>query len=485
MGVFGFFSYTSTQTNVVEKPSAGQSTTVSTTTVNTAHAQALSTEKVASKSIPIVEGTSTTTSKPPISSKPGLSAYVSDKPSTNMPKVAPRRFSLRPFSFSSKSSSDTKPALSASHEQEKRVKAGQDYEKRSQKVQASKSDKVALQSALAIRSLIVGPTSTAASKTTPVTAKPQLNALKTQLMQPKSANKLIMHLRTLPAHDEIPTGHELRPKGPIHAVCLEHTDEEEHQLHFAKLGKEDIARDISAENITFQGVTSAPLEQLTALFNEMHVVDLVSSPDFGLGQPGNGKGILAGAVPTAKTVIDGFTKITPELMALGYATGKAVTPDHSGMHPPTDRISILTYWWGLELCLPPPTLLHLAKAQSVSGSLMNFLSALAIVNNGVREILPFIRYISQYVDFEFSAIKAQDKGHGVVCAATWIMPAALVPRPWDFPLLAEPPTSRGEDSPQTTPDLVSTPASLLGIAAQSPVPPSPAKSPAVPIKTSV
>lgn len=50
---------------------------------------------------------------------------------------------------------------------------------------------------------------------------------------------------------------------------------------------------------------------------------------------------------------------------------------------------------------------------------MNFLSALAIVNNGVREILPFIRYISQYVDFEFSAIKAQDKGHGVVCAATW------------------------------------------------------------------
>ena len=50
---------------------------------------------------------------------------------------------------------------------------------------------------------------------------------------------------------------------------------------------------------------------------------------------------------------------------------------------------------------------------------MNFLSALALVNNGVREVLPFIRYISQYVDFEFSAIRAQDKGHGVVCAATW------------------------------------------------------------------
>jgi hypothetical protein len=64
------------------------------------------------------------------------------------------------------------------------------------------------------------------------------------------------------------------------------------------------------------------------------------------------------------------------------------------------------------------------------------------VNNGVREILPFIRYIAQFIDFEFNAIKGQDKGDGVVCAATWylffsfkgssvsstsrIMPAALV-----------------------------------------------------------
>ena len=50
---------------------------------------------------------------------------------------------------------------------------------------------------------------------------------------------------------------------------------------------------------------------------------------------------------------------------------------------------------------------------------MNFLTALALIDNGVREILPFIRYISQYVEFEFDAIKGQDKGEGVVCAATW------------------------------------------------------------------
>ena len=50
---------------------------------------------------------------------------------------------------------------------------------------------------------------------------------------------------------------------------------------------------------------------------------------------------------------------------------------------------------------------------------MNFLSALALIDNDVREILPFIRYISQYVDFEFNAIRGQDKGKVVVCAATW------------------------------------------------------------------
>jgi hypothetical protein len=93
---------------------------------------------------------------------------------------------------------------------------------------------------------------------------------------------------------------------------------------------------------------------------------------------------------------------------------------------------VLTYWWGLELVLPPPTITYLDNVQSISNAVVNFLSALALINNGVREILPFIRYIAQFVEFEFNTIRKQDKGQGVVCAATWIMPAAMVPRPWDF-----------------------------------------------------
>ena len=59
------------------------------------------------------------------------------------------------------------------------------------------------------------------------------------------------------------------------------------------------------------------------------------------------------------------------------------------------------------------------RAQSISRTVVNFLTAMATVNNGVREILPFVRYISQFLEFEFNTIKGQDKGLGVVCAATW------------------------------------------------------------------
>jgi len=79
---------------------------------------------------------------------------------------------------------------------------------------------------------------------------------------------------------------------------------------------------------------------------------------------------------------------------------------------------------------------------------LNLLTAISLFNNGVREILPFIRYISQYLDFQWNAIRATDKGSGVVCAATWVCPAALVPRPWDFP---DPPPGQAVVLPKSQP----------------------------------
>jgi hypothetical protein len=101
--------------------------------------------------------------------------------------------------------------------------------------------------------------------------------------------------------------------------------------------------------------------------------------------------------------------------------------------------------------------------------MINLLTALSTMNGGVREILPFVRYISQFIDFEFNAIQSQNRGQGVVCAATWyvslltrkclvdvvasiirIMPAAMVPRPWDF---ASPQLTKGSaDKPAGSTD---------------------------------
>jgi hypothetical protein len=264
-------------------------------------------------------------------------------------KVEPKRprFAFRSFGLSAREA-DRKPALSAIQEQEKRGHAAEVSAKRVQKVQVSKSEKRAKKSALQLRALIVGPTTSVAPKMTPAIAKPQLSKLKSQLMQPKTANKLIAQLRALPASGQPSIDHTCQR--PIHAVCLAHTDAEEDQLHFAKLRPAE--GQVSAQGIDVPGVISAPLDSLADMFNEMRVIDLLTSPDFGLGQPGDGKGILAGAVPTAETVLQGVKQITPQLMALGYATGKVITPDHSGKRLRTGNPAHLPYIYLLPRYIP-------------------------------------------------------------------------------------------------------------------------------------
>ncbi|KAJ7703206.1 hypothetical protein B0H17DRAFT_1042255 [Mycena rosella] len=357
---------------------------------------------------------------------PPATAVRQSEESTKPPVTRARRLTFRTFAPAPKH----KPILSEGQEHEKKASAANAFAKRLAKPLSSNSDKRAKESALILRTLIVGPASNdyATPALTKAVARPQLSKVKSQLMQPNSANRVIAQLRALPVMDETVNGQGTNksPSTPIHAVCLAYPDAEEHRLHFAKLTPEEHDESIVTASVTVPNVASASLDKLTSMFREMRIVDLIMAPDLGLGQPGDGDGLLAGAVPTAETIITGIEQITPQLMALGYATGKAILPDHKGVHPPTDRMSVLTYWWGLEIVLPPPTLEYLANTQSISGTLVNFLTALSLINNGVREILPFVRYISQFVDFEFSVIKKQNRGQGVVCASTWIMPAALV-----------------------------------------------------------
>jgi hypothetical protein len=168
-----------------------------------------------------------------------------------------------------------------------------------------------------------------------VVSKPELKKVKAQLMSPKSANKVIAQLRALPVTDE----KDPLPRGPIHAVCLEYTETEAERCHFANLevlesGSGDDANasagPASADTTGSPNVANASVIALTKMFGNMRLVSLVKTPDLGLGRPGDGDGLLAGAMPTAETVINGFKQITPQLMALGFATGRTIVVDHKG-----------------------------------------------------------------------------------------------------------------------------------------------------------
>lgn len=253
----------------------------------------------------------------------------SDHPPDPVKRSPTRGFSFRALAFAS-NRDEVKPALSTVQEHEKKAKASSAFFRRKAKV--SKSDKRAKQDALIVRSLIVGPSSISPASSAPTAApsKPSFNKVKSQLTQPKAANKLIAQLRALPAAEGNTDLLHGKPIGPIHAVCLDTTDADAEKRHFSILSEGLSAQEVAAAT-SIASVATASIEKLSNMFKDMHIINLIMEPDLGLGQPGDGNGLLSGAVPTAETIISGIEQITPQLMALGFATGKAVFPDHAGL----------------------------------------------------------------------------------------------------------------------------------------------------------
>jgi len=160
----------------------------------------------------------------------------------------------------------------------------------------------------------------------------------------------------------------------------------------------------------------------------MSSFDLATSPQL----------TIATEVASTSGAFDALADLSSAALAPSLA-GTADDPS-SAVGFPIDRLSFVVHWWGYEVLLPPLAMAHLSTAQSVSSAFLSFLQTMAMGAN-LPELLPFIKYISTWVELEFRAIRDQDTrgGHkGVVLAATWVMPMALVPRPWDYPVGTQP-----------------------------------------------
>ena len=290
-----------------------------------------------------VQPTEETSSTTPSSDPQQPTSATSTKPATlNEPEPRLRKTSVRSSLFLLRLSTDyqRKPMSDPAHVQQKKHGVGFDLKRTifSRSGSRSKSERRAKESAEIVRALIIGPNSISpASKKPRALSKVQLDKVKSELAKPKAANKVISQLRNLdlvtdasvplPVTD-IPS--ELyaagRRRGPIHAVCLDKTDEDAEKQHFAQL-KPGVPSE--TVNLFAGSVVTANVDNINSILGNLHIVDLVGT-DFGFGQPTTGQGIIAGAIPTAETVLTGIKLITPQLMSLGYITGQTLFPDHKG-----------------------------------------------------------------------------------------------------------------------------------------------------------
>ncbi|KAF9438988.1 hypothetical protein BGZ76_001883 [Entomortierella beljakovae] len=99
--------------------------------------------------------------------------------------------------------------------------------------------------------------------------------------------------------------------------------------------------------------------------------------------------------------------------------------------PPTHMISACTFWWGYEIYVPHKCMLTIERVTNTGQAFFNILSGAIVAIPGMTVLGPIAKIISAWVGYQWSVIKADDLGKGVVISATWILPVALASKPWD------------------------------------------------------
>ncbi|ORY66960.1 hypothetical protein BCR35DRAFT_334514 [Leucosporidium creatinivorum] len=112
-------------------------------------------------------------------------------------------------------------------------------------------------------------------------------------------------------------------------------------------------------------------------------------------------------------------------------------------YPPKDKLSLLVAWWGYQVFLPEAVMKQIgSELEPYVDGLSALSAALAFIASQAPKLLllvpggallssiglPIIAALSSACTFSWKYLKSKDKGEGIILAATWLIPVAVVPR---------------------------------------------------------
>ncbi|KAF9169469.1 hypothetical protein BGX21_003891 [Mortierella sp. AD011] len=101
--------------------------------------------------------------------------------------------------------------------------------------------------------------------------------------------------------------------------------------------------------------------------------------------------------------------------------------------PSASMISACTFWWGYEIYIPHKSIATIEHVTNTSQIFFNILSNTISGVPGLAALVPIAKIIAAWVGYQWTVIKSEDRGKGVIISAIWILPVALASRAWDFP----------------------------------------------------
>ncbi|KAF8955073.1 hypothetical protein BGZ46_002743 [Entomortierella lignicola] len=96
-----------------------------------------------------------------------------------------------------------------------------------------------------------------------------------------------------------------------------------------------------------------------------------------------------------------------------------------------NMIRVNTFWWGYEIYVPHNCMTTIEQVSNTSQIFFKILSSAISGVPGLSALVPIAKIISAWVSYQWTVIKAEDRGKGVVISAIWILPVALASRSWD------------------------------------------------------